>query len=389
MLILKNLTFLCLSLFKCTLILWVVVVLSCNTSDNTGISNSGASDLKATPNDEIKNEILIGHAAKEIGLSINCIFQDQNNNYWFSTNGDGVYRYDGKSLIQFSQKDGLLNDYVGKIQEDSEGNIWFSCVYGISRFDGKQFTSFTNKDALHSNDEITSEWKLSGDDLWFIAGGGAYRYDQHSFSYSILPVCAADSRKSNTTNSKDPFSDPMHAYSIYCSMKDRNGNLWFGTQTLGVCRFDGKEFTWFTEKGLSGPAVRGLFEDSKGNLWFGNNGSGLFRYDPLTKQLSNFTREKGLSNDDFVLSGTEGPGTLARVWAMNEDDNGNLWFGTVDAGVWRYDGNQLTNYTFNDGLSTNAINTIFKDNKGELWFGTDGGGVYQFNGISFFKRDFK
>lgn len=362
-----------------------VVALSCNTSDNTRISNSGAGDQKSIAKEAIQSDTPLGHAAKEIGKSINFIFQDRNNNYWFSTNGDGVYRYDGKRLIQFTQKDGLLNDYVGKIQEDLEGSLWFSCVYGISRFDGKLFTSFTSKDALKAIDKEREEWRLSDDDLWFGAGGGAYRYDDYSFSFFTLPVCTADSRKSNPTNSENPFSDPMHSYSIYCSMKDRNGNVWFGTQTLGVCRFDGKEFTWFTEKGLSGPAVRGLFEDSKGNLWFGNNGSGVFRYDPETNRLTNFTKENGLSNDEFVISGKQGPGRLARVWSINEDDHGNLWFGTVDAGVWRYDGKLLTNYTIKDGLSTNAINTIFKDNKGVLWFGTDGGGVCQFNGLSFSK----
>ncbi|MGB3075409.1 MAG: two-component regulator propeller domain-containing protein, partial [Chitinophagales bacterium] len=74
---------------------------------------------------------------------------------------------------------------------------------------------------------------------------------------------------------------------------------------------------------------------------------------------------------------------LARVWTINEDNNGNLWIGTYDAGVWRFDGENLTNYTSIDGLTSNAINTIYKDRKGELWFGTDGAGVCKFNGISF------
>jgi streptogramin lyase len=151
---------------------------------------------------------------------------------------------------------------------------------------------------------------------------------------------------------------------------------------MGVCRYDGNSFTWFTEQGLGGPAVRGLFEDSKGNFWFGNNGGGLFRLDPENR-LSIFTREHGLSNDEFLKSNKQGPGTLARVWTINEDNYGNIWIGTADAGVWRYDGKNLTNYSTEDGLSGNAINTIFKDSEGELWFGTDGAGVCKFNGVSF------
>jgi hypothetical protein len=66
--------------------------------------------------------------------------------------------------------------------------------------------------------------------------------------------------------------------------------------------------TWFKEKGLAGPAVLGLFEDSKGIFWFGNNGAGLFRYDG--KVLTNFTEEKGLNNADFLATSKPGLGTL-------------------------------------------------------------------------------
>jgi ligand-binding sensor domain-containing protein len=158
---------------------------------------------------------------------------------------------------------------------------------------------------------------------------------------------------------------------------------------MGVCLYDGKSFRWFKDNGLAGPAVRGLFEDSKGNLWFGNNGYGLIRYDPVSDKLTNFTKEKGLSNDDFLsnstLAGKPMPGTMARVWTINEDNNGVLWIGTIDAGVWRYDGKNLKNYTLKEGLSSNAISVIYKDNKGERWFGTDDAGVCKFNGMGFEK----
>ncbi len=116
-------------------------------------------------------------------------------------------------------------------------------------------------------------------------------------------------------------------------------------------------------------------------MWFGNNGAGLFKYDGKT--MINFTAEHGLSNADFRASGKPGLGSLARVYCMNEDNSGNIWIGTVDAGVWKYDGNNLTNYTTKHGLTSNAVNTIFKDNNGELWFGTDADGLCKFNGVTF------
>lgn len=315
----------------------------------------------------------------EIGKAINCIFQDKNNNYWFASNAEGVYCYEGKSLTQFTTKDGLTDNQVFTIQEDKQGNIWFVTVGGISRFDGKTFTTFPTK----NNEPLVSEKNLNmeTDELWFEVGGGAYRYDGNSFSYFLLPAPDLNTKYYNSTNPQNPDARKINAYSVYCSMKDKSGNIWFGTQTMGVFRYDGKSFTWFTESGLAGPAVRALFEDSKGNFWFGNNGNGLFQYDG--KNLSNFTEEKGLGNPEFLRTGKSRQGTLARVWTVNEDNDGNIWIGTCDAGVWRYDGQKLKNYTTKDGLTSNAINTIYKDKKGELWFGTDGAGVCKFNGISF------
>lgn len=318
-----------------------------------------------------KMSIFNGPTISKIDKNIRSIFQDKKGNYWFGTNGVGVYRYDGKTLVQFTEKDGLSNNQVQSIQEDKFGNIWFGTgLFGVSRFDGKSFITLTNKENLQLNTNPDSDWKIEPNDLWFYAGGGVYRYNGTSIAY--LPL---DNSKSSPYN--------LSRYAVYSILKDKKGNLWFGTQAQGVCYYDGKTFTWFTEKGLLGPAVLGLFEDSKGNIWIGNNGAGLFRYDG--KSLINFTEEKGLSNNEFRVSGKSVSGTLARIYAINEDNNGNLWIGTVDAGVWKYDGKNLINYTTKDGLTSNAVNTIYKDNNGELWFGTDADGICKFNGKTFTK----
>ena len=269
-------------------------------------------------------------------------------------------------------KDGLADNQVINIQEDDLGHIWFGTgAFGISEFDGKKITTHTSKVNITKGTE--ANWKSKNNDLWFFAGGGVFRYNNPSLDY--LPFHPSNSK----TQTKAPFS--LSRYGVYPILKAKKGNVWFGTQAEGVCRYDGKKLTWFKEKGLAGPAVLGIFEDSKGHLWFGNNGAGLFRYDGRT--LTNFTEEKGLNNADFRASGKPGLGTLARVYSINEDIGGNIWIGTVDAGVWKYDGNKLTNFTTQDGLTSNAVNTIYRDKNRELWFGTDGNGICKFNGTTF------
>lgn len=309
-------------------------------------------------------------------LNVISIFQDSKGNFWFGTQSQGVYRYDGKAFIHFTEQDGLVNNQVQTIQEDKAGHIFFGTgAFGVSRYDGKAFTTLT-KDQNIQNGNNAKSWEMDPEDLWFFAGGGVYRYDGESLTF--LPIQEPDF---GSSQGQSP-PDQLGPYAVYCILKDKAGNLWMGTQAMGVCRYDGKRFAWYTEHGLAGPAVLALFEDKKGNIWFGNNGSGLFKYDPVTNKLTNFTKEEGLSNHEFRTSGKSEPGTLARIYSVNEDRSGNLWIGTVDAGVWRYDGMNLKNYTTLNGLPSNAVITIYKDKDGELWFGTEKG-VCTFNGISF------
>lgn len=316
----------------------------------------------------------LNETVNKLDDNIRCIYQDKKGNYWFGSNGAGVYRYDSKVLIQYTVKDGLANNQVLAIQEDDWGNLWFSTgVYGISKFDGTKFTTLTMNVKITSGTE--ADWKSINKYLWFFGGSGAFRYSNSSLDYLPFDSSNANARINN------PFS--LSRFGVYSILKDRIGNVWFGTQAEGVSRYDGRILTWFKDKGLSGPAVLGIFEDSKGNLWFGNNGSGLYRYDGTT--LRNITEENGLSNPDFRAHGKPGLGTLARVYSINEDKYENIWVGTVDAGVWKYDGKHLINYTTQDGLGGNAVNTIYKDKNGELWFGTDQNGIYKYNGNKFTK----
>jgi signal transduction histidine kinase/ligand-binding sensor domain-containing protein/AraC-like DNA-binding protein len=90
---------------------------------------------------------------KAIGLSYNDVihvYQDSRNDLWFGTSGGGINRLlnsDGDSLqfAHLTSHDGLINDVVYAIQEDQEGQIWFSTVQGISRYNPADST-FENFD---------------------------------------------------------------------------------------------------------------------------------------------------------------------------------------------------------------------------------------------------
>ncbi|WP_157986474.1 ligand-binding sensor domain-containing protein [Chitinophaga alhagiae] len=330
--------------------------------------NGQASNSK---NDSVllKEINVIGDTVKEIGSSIKVIYQDKKNTFWFGSWKTGLYKYDGKTLINYTTKHGLYDDRVDDIKEDRTGNIYFTGMNPnstITKFDGK---SFTNIIATPSN-----EWKLEANDLWLInayqSKQKVYRFDGNTFYELTLP--------------KPPnLPNPFDVYSIY---KDRKGNIWFGTNPVGVCRYDGKSFEWITEEDVTefrnggANGVRSITEDKNGDFWF-NTENRYSVYDSTTLKSSKFyTRHESIGSLDE--KNTKG---LNEYLSTVRDNENNLWFVTYRDGVWKYDGTKITHYLVQEKSKDITLFSIYKDNNGDLWLGTHENGAYKFNGKTFEK----
>jgi len=121
-------------------------------------------------------------------------------------------------------------------------------------------------------------------------------------------------------------------------------------------------------------------QDKAGNLWFGTTGEGVYRFDG--NQFTQFTKKDGLNSNC--------------LYSILEDKEGNIWFGTEN-GVCRYDGKSITNMPFttinsydlydnnSSDKSTSIKNEVWgmlQDRSGKIWFGTTEG-VYCYNEKSF------
>lgn len=105
--------------------------------------------------------------------------------------------------------------------------------------------------------------------------------------------------------------------------------------------------------------------------------------------IVNFSEKHHLIHPTSTRRGDKSkPGTLEQVFAMEEDAEGNIWFGDRDTGAWKYDGKTLTNYPISDNLSNPMIWTIYKDNKNNLLFGMEDGTVLTFNGKALISLSF-
>jgi ligand-binding sensor domain-containing protein len=322
----------------------------------------------------------IGKSVNELGKHLWYVFQDTKNNYWFSSNGEGVYLYDGKTIVNFTTKDGLTNDTIRQIQEDKFGNIFISTFGGINKFDGKTFTTL--------QPIKSKEWKLEENDLWFSLLGkrnehGPYRYDGENLYNLEFPKHFLHDEI--TKRGINPFFSPYEVYSIY---KDRKGAMWFGTSVFGACRFDGKSIKWMYENdltiGLNGGTfgIRSIFEDKKGEFWFCNTWHKyIFDFEKTTKSdRLQYQKTEGIGNKQ-IFGGDE----YVYYSHIVEDNNGNIWLTTWDKGVYKYDGKEITNYLVKDGSNDVNLISMYKDNQGNLWLGTPENGTFKFNGNTFEK----
>ena len=190
--------------------------------------------------------------------------------------------------------------------------------------------------------------------LWFGTNSGASRFDGQEFvNFSR--------------------SEGLVANRVVAIAEDRSGNLWFATDS-GASRFDGTGFTNYTEHDrylgwrrkdrLASNDVHLIFRDRDDRLWFATD-SGVSRFDG--DEFITFTTEYGLADD--------------RVLSILQDRKGHMWLGTGN-GISRYDGQLFRNYATESKLTGSEVHVILEDRSGQLWFGTEGG-VSRYDGEEF------
>jgi len=90
----------------------------------------------------------------------------------------------------------------------------------------------------------------------------------------------------------------------------------------------------------------------------------------LSPQLQSPLRFQHLTSDDGLAQNT--------VYAIMQDRNGFMWFGT-EGGLSRYDGYDFLTFEADanavEGMQRDHINALMEDDTGRIWIATDGGGV--------------
>ena len=322
---------------------------------------------------------------------------DRDGNLWFGTNEKGLFFFDGKpgkdgriEFQNFTTNDGLGSNTAWCSYMDKNGILWFGTKGGVTKFDGRAFKIIPIPLASGKKVNVLSISQDKMGQYWFgTEGEGVYRYDGKNFKQYIKNVTSTSSERKN----------PNVVSTISA---DSKGNMWFGSSQGGVFflpyvslkspesisksfinyspKASGKLVSFSTmdsKKSMTEDMVLKITEDKNGFIWLGTRNNGVFRFDGKT--FTNINKLNGLPNNN--------------VSTIYEDKDGNMWFGcdipdgVTKGGIARLDkkllnsaNKKITEMPTRKGLPNSGVRTILQDKEGNMWFGSRGGGLVRFNG---------
>ncbi|TVQ86019.1 MAG: hybrid sensor histidine kinase/response regulator [Bacteroidetes bacterium] len=219
----------------------------------------------------------------EIGVSVISFAEDPDGNIWFATNGDGLFQLKGDSVINYTEQNGLKDNFLRKVVFDSKGNLWAAARNGgITKFDGKYFYYYNQQTGLPGNDffDLIAD---SRDLIWAGTNGKGVILIKDEYYIQFTE------------------SNGLGSNFVYSALEDNNGDLWFGTR-MGLSRFICRQLLESSSpesfqrmniphniffKNYSrndgfvgiGSNSRSIYEDTEGIIWVGANDI-LTAFDP-------------------------------------------------------------------------------------------------------------
>ena len=268
---------------------------------------------------------------------IRALAEDRNGTVWVATGTAGLYRFDGKEFESVQLGPGATDDSVSALYADIDGALWIGTVSGgLYRRTGDRNEVAAPPGRLGSR--VSALTRDRDGNLWIVTiGGGLVRLRDGVFS--TLDI------------SHFPSSDLIALY------EDNEGSLWVGSSGGGLSRLRvGKFAPLGAPEGLQGNITWTIVPRADGGIWVGTT-AGLSSY--VGSTFRHIAEPKGFEN--------------AQVRALLEDRNGALWVGTDGAGVYSRDGDRVTAFNRQNGLSDNSVNAIAEDRQGRIWIGTNAG----------------
>ncbi|MGD0730672.1 MAG: two-component regulator propeller domain-containing protein [Terracidiphilus sp.] len=278
-------------------------------------------------------------------LEVASLLIDSQGNLWVGTGNQGLYRIHGSDVDHFGSADGLSGDWVNKMFEDREGNLWLANSNGLDMLRDLRVTTFTKREGL-SEDGVESVLAARDGTVWI-----GSNHLQALVQGGISP----DLGKSLPGNY------------VTSLLEDHSGRLWVGmNDTLWVHEGGNKNGTFHQIKRKDGRAigtVRGLAEDSKHNIWVQTNGP------PATL----------LRLQDLRIQEELKEPPLPRAFKLASDPETGIWLGLVHGNLARLKSGKTEIISFGDSPQ-DTIQALFAAPDGSILGATEYGVVGWKNG---------
>jgi signal transduction histidine kinase/ligand-binding sensor domain-containing protein len=364
------------------------------------------------------------------GRVLSALAEDKNGLIWVGDrNSEGISIFNKKTgRFSYSRSDkfdpySLNTNKINCIYQDRTGSMWVGAIIGVNKYSPgklkfKRYFSNPNIPGKLSYNNTLSFAESKTGEIWIgTDGGGLNKLDRKTGEFLHYK-----------DNSSDLNSLSSNAVISIC--EDHEGTLWMGTYHGGLARMKNGKFDAFypdpaNPYSISDRNVWYVFEDSKNNLWVGTLNSGLELFDRKTGRFYHYTSKEGDSTSlrnnsiseifedskqnlyitsnqgvsiidlkayDFSglppdikfrnLLRRENRNSLSSndVNCVKEDNEGNLWFGTIGSGIDKLElaTGKFTNYSTKDGFPGNSVTSILVDDQNNLWLATDKG-LVKFN----------
>ena len=332
---------------------------------------------------------------------------------WIATEGGGLIRYKDGVFRSFSGKDGLLNDFVRAVYQDSKGQIWIGTDNGLFRFLGDRIERVDNSNgvpsiAVHAIHEDNQGRLWAGGSKLLCLNGSTYQEYRLAGEGSQNRVKSITQTRDGTmwvgtigglysmASGSDSFRRVKETSGTVRFLQETSdGTLWIGTIGHGIYKYRKHEFFQMTAPGsLPSNTALNLFEDIENNIWVGTQ-AGMLRLSKTPIQTvslpdaGDYDAETVYEdhNDDLWIAAANlfrfhngkatrvrFPGiTGVRVRNVFRDNEGALWIGTEGRGVFRQSGTKLAHYMVKDGLVNNFVRAFLQGSEGSIWVATDEG----------------
>ncbi|HOY38035.1 MAG: hypothetical protein KBB11_00895 [Bacteroidales bacterium] len=330
------------------------------------------------------------------------IIQDSRGYLWATTMGNGIYRFNGNTFDNYTEKDGLGDNNTGSIVELPDGRLMILSLKCISIYDGLKFTNYTSKDGL----ALPGQWASTAFDkkgrlwiaLWNADETRQLLYFENNRFHDITPVNpflnAPESLLLSVVKNGDGdiivntlgnmyiVNDTvLNEYNpgVPAEVSENWLNLFYETadHTQFFLSFDAKiqKLSIFTLQNgvityLDMPAevgywfLSGVCEDHENNLWVPSE-FGLWRVSS-NGEVKHFNEQNGLP--------------IELVFWVTEDNENNIWLATRGLGLIKFMGEKFICLNEKDGLKSSKVYFNFKDSQGNIWFSTPTDQVCKFNG---------